>query len=214
MTSGPIRVVIIDDHSLIRRGVRMTLGDRDDIEVVGEGASRDEAIDLVRNLSPDLIFLDLSMPGGGFEAAEAIAASQPEVKIVIMTMFDDLASVQRSLKIGVAGFISKGADGDDLVTCVRKIARGERYISPELAVQLLEPGSPSNIPKSVPPIRVNLTKREQDFLALLGEGLSNAEIAVRTGLAETTVKQYVSALIQKLGVRNRTAAALLARASG
>lgn len=212
MAADPIRVVIVDDHSLIRRGVRLTLSDHGDIDVVGEGASRDDAVDLAERLKPDLIFLDISMPGGGFEAAEVIARTEPEVKIVIMTMFDDLPTVQRALKIGVAGFISKGADGDDLVTCVRNIARGERYISPELAVQLLEPGTASNIPKSEPIVRLNLTKREQEFLALLGEGLSNAEIAYRTGFAETTVKQYVSALIQKLGVKNRTAAALKARA--
>lgn len=208
-----IRIAIVDDHPMIRRGVRMTFGQDDGFEVVGEGATGQDAIELARSLAPDIMLIDLSMPGGGLDAVDAITQHNPAVKVAILSISDDLGTVRRSFRTGAAGFISKGADSGELVEGVRRIVRGERYISPDLAVRLLQIAPEEEEAEAGMAVRagVSLTKRERSLLELLGEGLSNSDIASRTGLAETTVKQYVSALLQKLGVKNRTAAALMAR---
>lgn len=206
--SAPIRISVVDDHPMVRRGLRMTLEDEPDFEVICEGSSADDACSIARNQNPDVLLLDVSMPGGGLEAAEQIARDRPDVKVAVFSVADDISTVRRALQAGVVAFITKGVEGDELIAAVRRVAKGERYVSPDLAVRLLQAGEDASRSSSQ---RMSLTKREEELLSLLGEGLSNAEIAERTGLAETTIKQYVSALIQKLGVRNRTAAALLSR---
>ncbi|MDX2307115.1 MAG: response regulator transcription factor [Hyphomicrobium sp.] len=212
MASKPIRLAIVDDHPMIRRGVRLTVGDDPDFEVVGEGATAEEAIAIAGSARPDAMLIDVSLPGDGVEAARAITKKFPAIHVAMMTIHDDIATVRRSLKAGVSGYITKGSDIGEIVDCVRRILRGERYVSPSLAVRLLEDGpAPTDANSEMPAIAASLSMREHQLLDLLGEGLSNADIASRTGLAETTVKQYVSALIRKLGVRNRTAAALMAR---
>jgi DNA-binding NarL/FixJ family response regulator len=206
-----IRLAIVDDHPMIRRGVRLTFGDLADFEVVGEGASADDAVQLAQSVKPDVILIDVSLPGDGIDAVRRITEALPSIRICVLTIHDDLATVRRSLRAGATGFVSKGTEGDELVASVRRMARGERYISPELAVRLIEDGREDVATHGKDRSSVPLSKRERELLDLLGEGLSNAAISERTGLAENTVKQYVSALIQKLGVRNRTAAALLAQ---
>ena len=199
-TRSRIRLPVIDDHALIRRGVKLTFDDEPDCELVGEGATADEAVSLALTAKPDVMLIDVNLPGDGIDAVRRILEKAPSIRIAVLTIHDDLTTVRRSLRAGAVGFVTKGTDSEELVSAVRKLARGDRYISPELAVRLIE-DEENRVEASTDQAQVPLTARDQELLSLLGEGLSNAQIANRTGLAGNTVKQYVSALIQKLGVR-------------
>jgi two-component system, NarL family, nitrate/nitrite response regulator NarL len=154
------------------------------------------------------------MPGGGVEAVEQIRQLNPSSKIMILSIREDLATVRAALKAGARGYVSKGVDGADLVSSARRILAGERYVSPALAARLIEHEPETLAPtgaKTGVPTGASLTQREQQIFDLLRDGLSNLEIAKRLGLSENTVKHYITPLMHKLGVRNRTEAALLAR---
>jgi two-component system, NarL family, nitrate/nitrite response regulator NarL len=208
------RVVVVDDHPVVRRGICATFADDPDFEVVGEGASADDAIRLVSDRCADLILLDVTMPGGGVEAAAAIARLRPQTTIMMLSIREELATVRAALRAGAHGYVSKGVSGDDLVLSARRVLAGERYVSPELAARLILDDVNPNAGASATEraaARPSLTQRERQVFELLGEGLSNQEIAARVGLSENTVKHYMTPLLQKLGVRNRTEAALLAQ---
>jgi two-component system, NarL family, nitrate/nitrite response regulator NarL len=211
-----IRLAVVDDHPLIRRGISDIFKSSDGFEVVGEGGSADDAVGIAEDLRPDLMLLDISMPGDGVRAASRIREVRPEMRVAMLSIRDDLATVRASLQAGARGFISKGVTGDELVDCARKIAAGASYVSPELAARLLsvEPTvsgcANRDTTREASTHRPKLTEREDQIFRLLGEGLSNQEIAQRLGLTENTVKHYITPLLQKLGVRNRTEAALLA----
>jgi two-component system, NarL family, nitrate/nitrite response regulator NarL len=211
------KVAIVDDHPIVRRGIVETFAEQSDFEVIGEGASAADAIRIVGEKRPDLIILDISMPGGGVEAAAEIRRLDPSVKMIVLSIREDLATVRAALKAGARGYVSKGVDGADLVESARQILAGERYVSPGLAARLIEHEPEAHVPpvgpKAGAPTGANLTHREQQIFDLLREGLSNQVIASRLGLSENTVKHYITPLMHKLGVRNRTEAALLARAS-
>lgn len=210
------RVAVIDDHPIVRRGLSETFAEEADFQVVGEGASAGDAVEIARNLRPDLIVMDVTMPGGGIEACEKIHSSQPDVAILMLSIREDLGTVQAALKAGARGYVAKGVDGAELLVAARRVLARERYVSPELAARVLiegsndgtADGSAEQMPWST------LTQREREIFQLLGQGLSNLEIAIRLGLSEHTVKHYVTPLLQKLGVRNRTEAALLAGSAG
>ena len=212
--SKKTRVVVIDDHPVVRRGICATFAEEADFEVVGEGGSADEAIKLANEKRAELILLDVTMPGGGIEAAAAISQSRPDAAIMMLSIREDLATVRAALRAGAHGYISKGVGGADLVASARRALRGERFDSPDLATRLItedlhgrdKPQTDTHIT-----LRAALTQRERQVFELLGEGLSNLEIANRVGLSENTVKHYMTPLLQKLGVRNRTEAALLAQ---
>ena len=212
--SKKTRVVVIDDHPVVRRGICATFAEEADFEVVGEGGSADEAINLANEKRADLILLDVTMPGGGIEAAAAISQSRPDAAIMMLSIREDLATVRAALRAGAHGYISKGVGGADLVASARRVLGGERFVSPDLAARLItedlhgrdKPQTDTHIS-----LRAALTQRERQVFELLGEGLSNLEIANRVGLSENTVKHYMTPLLQKLGVRNRTEAALLAQ---
>lgn len=212
-----IRLAVVDDHPVVRRGVIETFAEEGDFELVGEGGCADDAVRIARQTSPDLLLLDVSMPGGGIEAAAVVRAERPDVRIAMLSIREDLATVRAALKAGAKGFISKGIDSSELISCARKILRGDDYVSPELAARLLSldagAGEADLAPRrsQLPVSRAHLTQREEQIFRLLGEGLSNSEIAQRIGLTENTVKHYITPLLHKLGVRNRTEAALLAR---
>lgn len=204
---------MVDDHPVVRRGVSETFAEQQDFTVVGEGASAADAVRLAGSVAPDVILLDVTMPGGGVEAAREIRQRHPAVKILMLSIREDLATVRAALKAGARGYVSKGVGGDDLVASVRKVMAGERLVSPELAARLIEDeqkplthigSGPGTAGGTI------LTSREQQIFDLLREGLSNQEIADRIGLSENTVKHYMTPLLHKLGVRNRTEAALLA----
>ena len=208
------RLVVVDDHPLIRRGLRDTLSEAAEFEVVGEGGTAADAVRLTKESRPDLVLLDVTMPGDGIRAAERIASECPEVKVAMLTVRDDIGTVGAALRAGARGYISKGTGGPDLIETVRRILRGESYVDPDLAARLLADGrgleSSSNQQPS-PGGTLPLTEREEQIFAMIGEGLSNPEIADALGLSTNTVKHYITPLLQKLGVRNRVEAALLAR---
>ena len=209
---GNIRVVVIDDHPLFRDGVVRTLNSDTNIEVVGEGGNLEEAINLAQNLMPDIILLDISMPGGGIEAANVIARTCPVVKIAMLTVSEREDDVMNSLRAGACGYILKGVGGQELVEIVSGLHYGNSYVSPDLAARMLsELKTPPRDDIADQDLFSDLTRREEQILESISQGLSNKEIGSELGLTEKTVKHYVTNVLQKLQVRNRVEAALLAQ---
>jgi len=194
---------------MLRRGVSETLAEEQDLQVVGIGESADDAIRLVKQERPDLILLDIALPGGGIEAARAIVTAYSDVKVVMLTVREDQATVNAALKAGARGYVVKGVEGPELVSALRKIHSGQSYVTPALAAQLL-----SETKEATPIVdaqSAKLTTRERQIVELLSDGLSNQEIAEELGLTESTIKHYMVPILQKLGARNRTEAALIVR---
>jgi two-component system, NarL family, nitrate/nitrite response regulator NarL len=205
-------VAVVDDHPMMRRGVTETLSEESDLELVGAGASAQDALRLAKQERPDLILLDIALPGGGIEAAAEIVKSCPEVKVVMLTVREDRATVNAALRAGARGYIVKGVEGPELVSTLRRVNSGQSYVTPALAAQLLaaehrnaDPASPAHVTAGA-----RLTTREQQIVELLGNGLSNQEIAEELDLTESTIKHYMTRILQKLGFRNRTEAAIFA----
>jgi DNA-binding NarL/FixJ family response regulator len=203
-------VVVVDDHPLYRSGVIATLREYDDIDVVGQGSSAGEALELMRTARPDVALLDISMPGNGLSAIATILAEQPEARIVMLTVSEDDDDVMNALKSGACGYALKGIGGDDLIAIIRDIHAGESYVSPKLAGRLLKQNR-SSAHAEPPDMMELLSRRERDVLNLLSEGLSNKAIGLRLGLQEKTVKHHMTQILQKLRVRNRVEAAVFAR---
>ncbi|WP_428603719.1 LuxR C-terminal-related transcriptional regulator [Sedimenticola sp.] len=210
--SNNIRVVLVDDHPLLLEGVAATLTAETDFEVVGKGCNADEALSLALDLLPDLILLDVSMEGGGIRAARAIASACPIVKIIMLTVSEDEDDVLAALKAGARGYILKGVSGPELVQIVRAIYTGQAYVTPALAASLLGEWRPSDNAEQSPSDPLSeLTPRERGILELVSTGKSNKEVAQELFLSEKTIKHYMTNILQKLQVRNRVEAALLAR---
>jgi DNA-binding NarL/FixJ family response regulator len=195
---------------MFREGVIHTLAAQEDVAVVGEGASAEDAIRIARDDLPNVIVLDLNLPGDGIAAVEAIAARHPDVNVLMLTVVADEARVAAALRLGARGYLLKGVSGAELIGTVRAVHQGQLYVSPSLAAQLLK-----NIDREPPNQSVKLdrctelTGREQQILRLLSQGLSNKEIGARLDLTEKTVKHYLTSVLKKLNVRNRVEAALL-----
>lgn len=200
-----IRVAIADDHEIVRRGLRMTILGEEDMELVGEATNGREALLLARAQRPDVLLLDIQMPEmDGLAAAEQIHREQPEVHILILTSFDSDARLYAALKAGVTGYLLKDTPGDGLVAAIRGAAEGTPQLHPEIARKLM-----GQMPAPVTPLD-ELTEREREVLTLLAQGNSNKEIGAQLFLTEATVKGYVSTILGKLHVADRTQAALLA----
>ncbi len=207
-----IRLVIIDDHPIFREGVASILGSEPDVEIVGQGITADEAIQMTRDLLPDVILLDINMPGGGLKAAETISASFPVVKIIVLTGSDDKDIVVAALKAGAHAYVLKGVAARELNSILHTVYAGEGYVSPSLAAHLLsEITSTHHKPRSEKDGFDELTERERQILELIAVGTSNKEIGQKLFLTEKTIKHYVTNILQKLHVRNRVQAALLAQ---
>lgn len=207
-----IRLVIVDDHPIFREGVASILGSDPDIEIIGQGVTADDAIRLTRDNLPDIILLDINMPGGGLNAAEAISASYPVVKIVVLTGSDDKDVVIAALKAGAQAYVLKGVAARELNSILHRVYAGEGYVSPSLAAHLLsEITSPRATPRADKDGFDDLTERERQILELIAVGTSNKEIGQKLFLTEKTIKHYVTNILQKLHVRNRVQAALLAQ---
>ncbi|MGW0249516.1 response regulator [Nocardia goodfellowii] len=210
-----IRVLIADDHGAIRAGLRMILDSAEDIEVVGEAADGDVAVAQTRALRPDVVLMDVRMPGvDGITATERITAGNL-ARVLILTTFDLDEYVFRTLRAGAAGFVLKSTSGAALVDSVRAVAAGDGVLAPEVtkAVITAFASSAAETQTPAPAGLADLTDREREVLDCLGDGLSNAQIAERLFIGETTVKTHVSRVLTKLGVRSRVQAAIVARES-
>ncbi|TPN76008.1 response regulator transcription factor [Mesorhizobium sp. CU2] len=203
----PIRVAIVDDHPLFREGVARSLSEIGGFELIGEGASAEDAGRLVRASTPDILLLDISMPGGGLNALAGILSVVPDQKVVMLTVSETNADVAQALKAGARGYVLKGVGSKALAEILRDVANGQSYVSPSLSARLLsdllQPSGSKPDPLS------QLTGREAEILKLVAEGLSNKEVAARLSLQEKTVKHHMTRVLAKLNVRNRTEAALL-----
>ncbi|MEU2079624.1 response regulator [Streptomyces sp. NPDC058128] len=218
MTSGTIRVLIADDQMMVRQGFTVLLNAEPGIEVVGQAVDGADAVAKVAELSPDVVLMDIRMPGtGGIEATRQLtAAAGSTVKVLVLTTFDLDEYVYEALRAGASGFLLKDASADELAEAVRVVARGDALLAPDLTKRLIAEFSRlSATPRSPLKERVGtLTERETEVLAHVAQGLSNAEIAVRLVVAEQTVKTHVSRILVKLGLRDRTQAAVFAFDTG
>ncbi|GAA2407026.1 response regulator transcription factor [Actinomadura vinacea] len=210
-----IRVLLADDQALVRAGFRSLLDDEDDLAVVGEAADGRAAVAMARAERPDVVLMDIRMPGmDGLEAARRIAADLPEVRIVILTTFDLDEFVYGALRAGVAGFLVKDTDPAELIRAVRVAARGDALISPSVTRRLIAEYAGRAV-RPGPDLRLNgLTPREREVVGLVAEGLSNDEVAARLVLSPATVKSAVSRIMAKLRVRDRAQLVVLAYESG
>jgi len=182
--------------------------------VIGVGANAEEAISLVAGHMPDLVLLDISMPGGGIAAAQRIAEAYPAVKIVMLTVSEQDEDVHAALKAGARGYVLKGIGGAELIQVVRDVAMGSSYVSPSLAARLLKEAGEGGAKGATPASRLDdLTEREREILSHVADGMSNKEVARALDLQEKTVKHYMTNILKKLQVRNRVEAAVLARES-
>jgi two-component system, NarL family, nitrate/nitrite response regulator NarL len=202
-------VAIIDDHPLTRKGVRAALEENAKFRVVAEGASASDAIAIAKAHEPDLMLLDINMPGGGVEAAQTIGTMTPAIKLIMLTVYDNMANVRASLQAGAVGYVLKGIDGDEMIAIIQKVLDGAKHLSPELAVKLLMETDTPRRPIGTEASTTTLTERESQIHALIGKGISNRDIAEQLSLSEATIKQYASQLFKKLKVKNRVEAALL-----
>ena len=208
-----IRVLLADDHQMVRTGFRVILEVEDDIEVVGEAADGDRAVTLARELSPDVVLMDVEMPGiDGLEATRRITAEDGP-SVLILTTFDRDEYLFAALQAGASGFLLKNGTPEALTEAVRVVARGDALLAPEITRRVIAtfagPGGPAT-PGGEGRRLDDLTPREHEVLVLLAGGATNAEIAARLFLGETTVKTHVSRVLMKLGARDRTQAVVLA----
>ncbi len=206
-----ISMVLADDHPLFREGVARTLAAEDGFEVIGQASNADEAVGLAKNLLPDLILLDISMPGSGIEAARQISLSCPVIKIIMLTVSEQDDDVIAALQMGARGYILKGVGGKELIKIVRSVYQGESYVSPDLAARLLVEMRTTEVTAVVRDPLSDLTAREEQILKGVSRGLSNKQIGNELNLQEKTIKHYMTNILQKLHVRNRVQAALIAK---
>jgi two-component system, NarL family, nitrate/nitrite response regulator NarL len=204
-----IRLVIIDDHPLMREGVLRTLRAEADIQIVGEGGSADEAVALARQLTPDILLLDLDIPGDGLHALGPLGEASPETRVIVLTASNDEDDLASAFKDGARGYVVKGVSIRELARIIRHVNAGRSYVPPDLAGSLIAGmvGSANERPAQRPVDQLN--EREKSILRELATGANNREIARALHLTENTVKSYMSSLMHKLNVRNRVEAARL-----
>jgi two-component system, NarL family, nitrate/nitrite response regulator NarL len=206
-----IRVAVVDQHPLFRDGIIVNLEAQPDVEAVGHGVSIHDAIRLARESEPDVIVLDMSLLDSSLEALEAITQQHSKARLLLFSLNADEKQVCAALQRGARGCLLKGTSGPELVQAVRMLNQGESYVSPSLAAKLLMRSGPSRASEAQPAHRLSeLTRREEEILSILGKGRSNKEIGNKLDLSEKTVKHHVTNILQKLQVRNRVEAALVA----
>jgi DNA-binding NarL/FixJ family response regulator len=209
-----VRILIVDDHPMFRKGLRALLASAPDFEVVGEATTGDEAIEMADKTLPDVILLDLQMPGkSGFDVARAIRASSPHIHILVVTLFQDDESIFAALRAGARGYILKDTNEEEMLHAIRAVAVGEAIFSPGVASRMIDffASSRQELPQD---IFSDLTTREREILELIARGESNASIAERLCLSLKTVRNNVSNIYSKLQVVDRAQAVIRARDAG
>ena len=204
--SATVRVLLVDDHAVVRRGLADLLAGDDRIEVVGDAADGSTAVELTLALRPDVVVMDLQMPGvDGVEATRRIAAEAPGTQVLVLTSYSDSERIVSALDAGAMGYLLKDADPDDVIAGIHAVSQGESPIHPRAARELLVSRS-----RPAPAAPASLTPRETDVLRLVRLGLANKQIARRLGISERTVKAHLTSTFQRIGVLDRTQAALWA----
>ncbi|MBY5780760.1 response regulator [Rhizobium leguminosarum] len=194
-----IKIAIVDDHPLFREGVSRSLSEIKDFVVVGEGASADDAAALATSHVPDVLLLDVSMPGGGIDVISEIVARSPQTKVLMLTASEEVDTLIAALRRGAAGYVVKGIGSRGLAEAIRTVVGGSRYISPTMRAK---------VEQSLLDRPASLTGRETEVIELVAEGLSNKHIARRLDLQEKTIKHHMTEILSKLGATNRTEAAI------
>jgi len=213
--SDKIRVMVVDDHTMVRRGLATMLKVRPDLELVGEATNGQEALRLCAQLRPDVILMDLLMPEmGGVEATRLIRDRWPEIQVVALTSFQEKDLVREALQAGAISYLLKNISSEDLAAALREACAGRSTLAPEAIGALLQADRPAPPPTLDLPDAFDLTPREREVLALMIEGMTNPEIAERLVVSRATAKAHVSNILSKLGVSNRAEAVALALTSG
>jgi DNA-binding NarL/FixJ family response regulator len=218
----PTRVMLVDDHHMFREGVASLLARAGDIVLIGEAATGEDAIRLAETLLPDIVLMDVKMPGmGGIEATRAIVTCSPHIGVIMLTMFEDDESVFAALKAGARGYVLKDADRGTLMRAIRAVAQGEALLGPSIARRVLEqfsvptPPTPTPVaPRLAPELFGELTPRELEVLRLIAQGLRNRDIAGRLVISEKTVQNHISNIFAKLQVNDRSQAIVRALQGG
>lgn len=212
MNSDPIRLVIADDHVLVRQGIRAFLETHTDLAIVGEAEDAEGAVKICAEQKPQVALVDMVMPGGGIAAVRDIRAASPGTQVILLTSFEDAQQILAAVQAGALSCLLKDVDADALAEAIRKAARGEAVLHPRVAGHLMHALRRGAAPGTE--VLETLSQREREVLALMAEGMSNQLIGVRLGISEKTVKTHVSNVLSKLGVSDRTQAAVYAWKSG
>jgi NarL family two-component system response regulator YdfI len=210
--SDPIRILVADDHLIIRQGLRLILETEDGFEMIGEAADGAEAVRLCADLKPDVVLMDLRMPGmDGLAAIECLRVEQPEVAVVILTTFNEDDLMMRGLRAGAKGYLLKDTDRETLFNTMRAAARGETLLKPEIIARVLSKAGETGAQVAS---ATDLTKRELEVLRAVAQGERSKEIALRLGISERTVKAHLASIYNRLGVDSRAAAIAVAAQKG
>ncbi|HML20915.1 MAG TPA: response regulator transcription factor [Aggregatilinea sp.] len=210
MLESRVRVVLVDDHQMVRQGLIFFLSTQPGIEVAGQAASGEEALALVEELRPDVVLMDIVLPGlGGIEALRQITETYPGINVIVLSSFIDDTKLKQAIQAGAAGYLMKDVDPEELAEAIHATQRGEMYLHPKAARRLAEMMRPGPDEQQEPSPEV-LTERELQVLELVTRGLSNQEIATELNITLKTVKAHVSSILQKLGLENRVQATLYA----
>ncbi len=214
MDDQELRILLVDDHPIYREGLARTLADIGGMNIVGQAADGERAVAMVRDLRPNMVLLDISMPrGGGIPALAAIMQEDDPPRVVMLTASEAEDDLMQALRLGAQGYVLKGVGAEELVSILRDVASGRTHVAPGLAGRILANMRASR--DGTPPTPANpladLSKREEDILRLVAQGMSNREVGLNLDLQEKTVKHYMTSILQKLHLRNRVEAAMLAR---
>jgi NarL family two-component system response regulator LiaR len=208
---NPIRVLIVDDHSMVRRGLAAILKIKPDLQLAGEASNGREAVEVCGRVQPDVVLMDLMMPEmSGAAATDAICKQWPQVKVIALTSFQEKEMVREALQAGAIGYLLKNVSADDLAAAIREAYAGRSTLAPEAIQALIQVEPAPRIPEKGLAAAFDLTPREQEVLALMVEGLSNPDIAERLVVSRSTAKAHVSNILSKMGVSNRAEAIALA----
>lgn len=202
-----LKIMLVDDHEIVRQGIRALLEAQEDLEVVAEASGGSQALEMLPTFKPDVVVMDVRMPeGGGVEACRAIKDEEPNIQVIMLTSFSDDEALFNSIMAGAAGFVLKQIRGNDLVDAIRTVGRGESLLDPGVTARVLERLRKAKFDDKDPKL-ARLSPQEERILDLIGEGLTNREIAGQIHLSDKTVKNYVSTILQKLEVARRAEAA-------